>query len=473
MAASPNPLVWTASREIGNDINAKTGGLVHFYDEQAQTIFLNGGMKSRYCSPKGGQWETTEWSFPSEHINEETGWNRLNLDHPVNGILFGAVLDGTQLKFLRYRYAADLSQLADTVTWNSQIDNPVTQMTAAIINASAEFFTADSSLVQPGGRLALGVKMGDSEVYPIGVVYLDDTNYKRTAKTVPLSGRNAIGYYLKDSKIGPETAYSGTYPEVIGALMTNAGVPQWETQYGEGSITYDHIKPMDTFLETIQWVNDIAYYSITDPMVLAELPDGTVISAWRSIVSKRLPNGYYTFNDGSDVFARETKKNADAVYAGVYATGKDFDGKDLVPVVKPIANYRFWNVPPNKLIELKSPEGWVATQPDLEWWALDAAKKRQYTGITESFESPFRPQLLVGDVAEVIRDGAGVTLGVITQVKHTMGRKGFSTFFTCDSGGEIITTEDGLAVLVSGEYGYNRKQNIGDLVRKISAAGKG
>ena len=140
-----------------------------------------------------------------------------------------------------------------------------------------------------------------------------------------------------------------------------------------------------------------------------------------------------------------------------------------MPVEAPITNYAFWNLPPKKLLSLAAPEGWVATQGDLQWWAGNEAAKRKYMGITEEFDGPFRPQLLVGDVAEIDNsDGTGTTLGVITMVKHTLGKRGFTTSFTCDSGGTITVTDDGLVANVTGEYGYNRRQNMVDLIRKVS-----
>lgn len=469
MATSPNPLVWDFNRQIGSDTSVLTGGVVHFYDETAQTIFLNSGIKTRLSEPLQGQWEAAELSFPSAFINE-TVYTRLNIDHPANGAVYGTAIepDGA-LQFLRYQYAADISDIAEKVTFKQQIDSPITQMSASIMNIDKDFFTADGTLFNPGAKLTLKVALGDSEMYSVGVAFLDECPYDEAAKTVSLSGRNAIGYFLKDAMFGSSNTFTGTYPEVIGWIMGLAGVPVWESGTGTGSIEYTTIKPNDKMLDVVDWVNDIVYYSSTDPLRLIEMPDGTVYSGKLSIIAEKMPNGYYTFDEGADVFKRKTRKNADGVYSGVYATGKTLDNVDLTPVEVGIDNYTFWNIPPKKLLNLKSPEGWVATQPDLQWWAENEATKRQYSGITEEFDTPFRPQLLVGDVAEVNRDGVGVTLGVITEVDHTMGKKGYSTSFSCDSGGKITVTEDGLAVEVSGVYGYNRKQNLADLIRKVVA----
>ena len=466
MAASPAPLVWDFHRQIGNDEGVLTGGVVHFYDETAQTIFLNGGIKTRLTEPREGSWETAELSFPSAFINE-TAYSRLNLDHPANGTVYGvAIVDGN-LEFIRYQYAADLSNIVENIKFSQRIDNPITQINATLLNVEKDFFLADGALFNVGAKLTLKVAFGDSELYPVGVSYVDEVPYDETSKTVSISGRNAIGYFLKGAMFGSDNSFAGTYPEAVEWIMTLAGVPEWEAMPGEGVITYD-VKPEDKLLDVLNWINSIVYYSTADPLQLVELPDGTVYCGKRSLIAQKMPNGYYTFDEREEVFKRKTRKNADSIYSKIYATGKTLDGTELTPVEVDINNYKFWQIPKKKILKLAAPEGWVATQHDLQWWAEHEAIKRQYSGITEEFDMPFRPQLLAGDVAEVLRDNIGVTLGVVTSVNHTMGKKGFATSFSCDSGGQIIVTDDGVAAEVSGEYGYNRTQTITDIIRKVA-----
>jgi hypothetical protein len=94
----------------------------------------------------------------------------------------------------------------------------------------------------------------------------------------------------------------------------------------------------------------------------------------------------------------------------------------------------------------------------------------QYVGIGEDFTGPFRPQLLVGDVASVVNGTVGTNLGIITEVKHSFSRKnGFTTDFSVDSGG--VVTDGGNYKVYSRAaelHGFNRKQRIMDLVRYAS-----
>ena len=468
MAVTQAPLVWDFYRESGNDPNVLTGGVAHFYDQNAQAIFVNGGLKTRYSQPINGQWETAALSYPSSQINA-SAYTRLNLDHPANGTLYVAATEGGNLVFMRYQYAADISDIIDSVNYTAQVDNQITQINANVLNVDKDFFTSEGSLFQPGAKITLACRLGDSEPYPIGVAYVDEISYDPKSKTVPISGRNGIGFFLRDSIFGDTpTAFTGAYPDIINWIMGLSGAPKWQVESGAGEITYSKIEPTDTLLDTLNWVNGIVYHSTTDPMMLVEFADGTIYSGNQSTIAEKMPNGYYTFDEGADVFTRKTKQSLDGGYNAIYATGKDSAGAELTPVVVPIDNYQFWRLPAKKILKLQAPEGWVATQGDLQWWAQNEANKRKYIGITEDFDSPFRPQLLVGDVAEVNRDGVGVTLGIITTVKHTMGKSGFKTSFSCDSGGNIVTTADGVRVEVTGECGYNRKQNMVDIVRKAA-----
>lgn len=457
-------IVWDFCRQIGNDVNAKVGGVVHYYDETAQTLFLNGGLKTRLSTPTNGQWKTSELTSPSQFINN-TDYSVLSLDHPANGTLYMAAIEGGNLRFLRYVYASDLSDITSQVTFTAQVDNPVTQISASIKNISNEFFTNSGTLFNPGAKLSLGIAFGDSAVYPIGVAYLDDFSHDPKSNTVSVSGRNAIGFFLKESRFGTSTHFTGYSHEVAQAMAELAGLPKFRAQEGMGQLTFD-FEPQQTVLEGFETFG-VFYNSPSALMRLVELPDGTVVSGYDYFIEGYLKNSYYTFELGKEVFKRKTKKAADGAYSGVYVTGKDASGAELTPVTVSVDNYRFWNIPSNKLLFLTAPDG--MTQSGLQWYAEQEAKKLKYIGIGEDFTGPLRPQLLVGDVAEITEDGmTATTLGIITEVKHTLGEKEFSTSFSVDSGGEYTVITNGIRSTVSAASGFNRRQRMTDIIKIVS-----
>ena len=127
MPTTPTPFVWSFNRQFGSDVNAHVGGTVHYFDENAQELFLNAGLKTRTTTPVNGHWREYDLSAePSEFIDTKANI-RLVLDHPVNGIVYGATTDGETLTFLRYVYNMDLSKVVDSWSWKTQSDSHVAQ----------------------------------------------------------------------------------------------------------------------------------------------------------------------------------------------------------------------------------------------------------------------------------------------------------------------------------------------------------
>lgn len=467
MAATSNPLVWEFNRALTVMDGASVGGIAHFYDETAQDIFtLSGGMYTRLTTPTDGHWRDDELSTPSQAIDTVT-YSRLGLDHPVTGAVYFAADVSGQLRFMRYVYASDIGSICDSVTHTQQIDNPITQITASVKNVDNDWFDNEATLFNPGARLTLGVSFGEGMVYPIGTANLDECTHDPQGATVPISGQNSIGFYLKNSTFGTSAGtFTGVYQDVIAQWFALAGIRKYTLYQGAGDITVK-IKPTDTFLAAVDYLHGTVYYNNSYPMAIRETADGTVLAGYCSWMDTWLPPSYYTFVVGKEVFRRKTKKTADGAYSGVYVTGKDADGADLTAVQVSVNNYAYWYLPTHKLKHITAPST-VDTQAELQWYAEKQAEAMQYVGIGEDFTGPLRPQLLVGDVAELSEDGVGVTLGIITEVKHTMGEKGFTTQFSVDSGGVVTTTDGKVRTTASAAYGYNRKRRITDVIAKIA-----
>ena len=112
--------------------------------------------------------------------------------------------------------------------------------------------------------------------------------------------------------------------------------------------------------------------------------------------------------------------SSDSSYVRIRATGKYKDENDddvaLTPVTVDVNNFPYWSLGSHRTKHLTAPDG--LTQAGLQEWAEAQAEKYQYIGIGEDFTGPFRPQLIVGDVAEVIEDNVGTALGLITEVRQ-------------------------------------------------------
>ena len=467
MATTPSLIIWDFYREIGNDPDVKVGGVVHYYDENAQTIFLNQGLKTCLSYPTAGHWETSAIEIPSLFINENL-YTVIAFDHPSNGVLYGVTVEDNQLIFLRYTYAMELAPIIDSWSWSTQHENPIAQFSASVQNVGPDVFGDNATLFQPGAKITLAIKMGDSEPYPIGVAWLDECSYDVTDEFVSLSGRNNCGYFLKDQTFDDNTTFTGTSNEIVAAIFDYAGIQKYNIQIGEGSTTFT-FKPENTLLEGIQQM--ISFFTGSSLIwEMRELPDGTVCVGYDWWVSALQANGHYSFYAHYSVFKRKTSKMVDGCYTAIRVTGKDANDVDLTPITVPVSNFPYWNLGAHRTNHITAPDG--LTQAELETFANTQAETYQYVGVGEDITGPFRPYLLVGDVAEVIDVGGeeGTSLGVITEVKQTFGRSdGFKTEFSVDSGG-VVT--DGVNYSIYSRMadinGFNRRLRIMDLVKLVS-----
>ena len=459
MATTPHPLVWDFYRVVDNAQGL--GGVIHYLDESAQSLYLNEGIVTTVASVPEGHWEASEQS--KEYRITYDAFTDLRWDHPSNGTLYGVATDGTSITFLRYIYGMDISTITDAWSWLSQNDTSVAQFDGEVENIDPEIFSHDVSLFQPGARLKLSIFMGDSSAYPIGTAWIDETNHDQTAETVKVTGRNTIGYFLKDQTFDEKTTFGGTTTNVITGILEHAGLSNFIVQELTTWRQFE-FKPTDTLLGGIEEV--LEYYTTSSKkMEIVELPDGTVVVGFEDWISKYYPRGYYSFDEGREVFKRNTTRAADSTYTSLRVTGRDSDDNELKPVTVRINNFPHWSLGKHRTKHLTAPDG--LTQSGLEEWAEAQALVLQYVGIGEDFSAPFRPHLLVGDVAEVVRDHIGTSLGIVTEVKQVFDRQnGFRTDFSVDSGGVV---SKGRTINVysrtASVHGYNRRQGIVDLIR--------
>lgn len=77
MAATSAPLVWDFYRKVEGAQGL--GGVVHYHDETAQSIYLNGGLSTRLESVPEGHWRESSLSF--EYKISSDAWTDIGLDH--------------------------------------------------------------------------------------------------------------------------------------------------------------------------------------------------------------------------------------------------------------------------------------------------------------------------------------------------------------------------------------------------------
>lgn len=468
MPTTPNPLVWSVKMPL--DGAPGLGGVVHYYDNTAQTLVLlaTSGLMTTTYEIDQGDWENLT---VLSSVVLGPAYATLRLDHPYNGTLFGAATLGSSLVFLRYNYAIDCSDFISSGTLSSSTDNQIVQLKANLVNLKEDLFTEETTLFQPGSKVTLQLLAGTESPWPMCRAYLDSVEYDRKSTTVPLSGRNAMGSILSEATFDEDftLSYGGAaskfrailafYGELTDIVIE--GGTEWEDDDG-----YEfELRADQTLLSGLEQLLE-AY---TDWKVV-ELPTGTIVAGTQEFIESYQTNSYYIFEKDS-VFKRKTKRSSDAAYTQVRVTGQDMEELELDPAIVEINNYTHWNLPKHKTYHAVAPEG-VVTQEELEEYAEHLASTLQYAGVGEEFTGSFQPHLLIGDIAAETTEGSEATaLGIVTSIKHRFGKSGYLTEFSTDSGGVLMeaSTEDSVLVTLAPPLeGFNRKQTLADMIRVTS-----
>lgn len=95
--------------------------------------------------------------------------------------------------------------------------------------------------------------------------------------------------------------------------------------------------------------------------------------------------------------------------------------------------HKLWPMPLHRTLFAKVPDGTDAAT--MQTYAQSLMDGISESGRTETFAGRFTPQMVIGDQIELL-DGVEVeVIGTVTTVRHTLGKSGFYTEFTVDSGG--------------------------------------
>ena len=461
MAATTVPLVWDFYRAVSGAEGL--GAVVEYFTEDSQSLYLADGLKTRLAKIDEGHW--SEATPGSEITILEDAPSLSAWKHPLNGQLYGSGVSGTELVFYRYLYARELTQMLKDGSWKFKNDSQITQVSLTLKNPGEDVILADGTMFEPGARVTVAVAMGDSRPYPIGVAYMDELDFDALSATFSISGRNSIGYRLQQQTFDEETTFTGDGQAVVEWIFQRAGITDFAVAPSTASNEWV-FEPDDTFFKGLQKI-----FEIFVGWDMIETPSGKVVVGYPYWRQQYLANSVYQFTIGTDVFKRKTRKQADAAYSNVRVTGKAADGTELTPAYLPVETWDHWALGANKTKHVKAADG--MTQEELDAYAAQLAADLARIGVGETFNSPMRPWLLVGDIASMTRDGVTSTdLGLITSITQKFGDSGFSTDFSVDSGGDAIEESRVVTSRSASVRGYNRRQDMADLIGVISAANK-
>ena len=453
-------LLWEDPVEIAS--GGSPAGVVHYFTEQAQALYLSGSdLDAALVDAKGGAWDSPGEGYT---VDDTRTYAQLRLDHPAFGILYGAVSGGS-LHLLTCLYAADISDWASKTDMTIQADKPIHSMAMQILDTDKEYFEGDDSLFSPGNVITLDVTWGTGAPWlPMYIWYSDGLPYDELADRHTLQARTALGMWLKDVSFDEDNTYSGQRDAVVRAIIEDgATVLDPADIIVQTDITAVEVafKPSDKRLDSLlKWLEPEGWK-------IAQLPDGRVVVGNNAFIRTYQANTRYSFQRDRDVFTRKIIRNADPAYSRVCAYAADYVRMQYAD----IATFPGWAISRKTWYE-EAPAGSHAdggmTDAELLALAQTVAVKMQYAGVTESLYGPMRPELLPGDVAQLYNEATDnyTTTGIVTEVKHQFGEKGYQTFFATDSGGDFTDVGDDVESSSRIIDGANRQRRITDFIRK-------
>lgn len=328
----------------------------------------------------------------------------------------------------RYLAGGSITHSMDTpiATFTLQLENPINENPEHEGNAA---ISEDASLISPGSKIVFDFRMGYSETYPMGVFYVDRSQFSLLNETVTVDGRNVIGKALHDQTFDEENIYTfQVLHEAFKDILYRANISSDEMLVENTAVKAGY--SFDVKMSYLEGIMEVL--KALESWQIRELVDGTVVIGSQNYAGFTR-NSRYSFERNKEIFTRNIVRDDQDAYRRVCVHDQDFS----IKVYRDVDTYSGWNLQANKTLYVNIPEG--TSLSDAQVYAEQIASNLQYVGKIESFTGPFRPQLVLGDEAVIVGEKDSINLGLITEITHRFGKEGFYTDFTVDSGGRLAT----------------------------------
>lgn len=413
---------------------------LQFTKTDGQQFYIRNGEIYGKASTKidNGEFDTITW-LSENNISppNDLDISRLELKTLTGFGIVGSYLNSNNKQvMLIYEFQQDMSEYLNSGSIKFTIDNPIASFTLALENPidketeieGAVAINEKTSILTPGAKVIFSFTAGDDlEDVELGSYYIDKSSYDVTSETARADGRNLIGKALKDQTLNENFNINyDTIYNIINNLLdsSNLQVDDFEVQSNNEQRRYE-FNPNTEVLSAL----DEILKSLVD-WKMEETTQGEILIGSPSF-SLFPTRGIYSFYRNKDIFSRQINKDDAGSYKKVCVHTQDWS----VRVYREVATFSGWNLQSNKTLFVNIADG--TSLEDANAIAQELANRLENVGKIESFNGPFRPQLLVGDSANIIAPDGTTSLGLITEITHNFGKQGFYTSFTVDSGGRL------------------------------------
>lgn len=410
---------------------------IEFPKTEGQSFFIDKGLL--YGVPTSrlhGDFSNPVW-HETVSITPKNDYDMSNLElKALSGFgIVGCYRTPDAHKLIIHEYMLEMDRYLESGSIKYSMDTPIVSFVLNLenpINENPEYegnvaISEEASFLSPGSKIAFQFMIGDSEPYPMGVFYVDRSNFSLLNEAVSVDGRNIIGKALNDQSFDEDNVYPyKVIHEILKEILYKANVSSDEILVENTGISAGY--QFDVSMSCLEGIMEIL--KALDAWQIKELVDGTVVIGSPNYAGF-IRNSRYTFYRDKDIFTRSIVRDDQGAYRRVCVHNQDFS----IKIYRDVATYSGWNLQANKTLYVNIPEG--TSLADAENYANQIANSLQYVGKIESFTGPFRPQLILGDEAVIVSDKGTSNLGLITEITHRFGKAGFYTDFTVDSGGRL------------------------------------
>ncbi len=415
-------LTFEYTQTIGQGLSPQ---VVHMMDNGLKVIYISddGLVKGLEAFPNLGLYDNLTYKDKGR-ISADFGVSKPSLKKVAHYGAYGFWSAEEMHKFVMYMLPTDVSHTLLNGNLSCSKGSVISQLSVSLQNAGGELIGSRRCVIAPNTILEFYFSLGSSGELSMGRFYIDRTSVGYPEQSISVTARNAIGKLLKEQTFDDNTAFTAsTLKDNLTAVLTLAGVENFfvADQQKPWKLTFE---PQVAILDGIQNV-----IQLLPGWQISENTDGTV--GIGPVTDGRFEQpSTYIFERDKSCWSYDIEYDDEQTVSKLCITCKE----PANTVFRQLPPHKWWVSPPNKTMYITVPDG--TSLADMNAYADELTESVAVSGRIESFVGIFTPHMLIGDVVELVEpDGKRSMIGTVTSVKHNLGRSGFYTEFSVDSGG--------------------------------------
>ncbi len=409
--------------EFENTENLGSGSspqVLHMMDNGFRVIYLNSSndVCGKVAFPELGLYDNLLWKEKGRMSpDENVTYPQLKKVAHYGG--YGFWSSDNNHKFVMYMLPTDISHTVLDGSITLSKDTPVTSASFNFQNINGYLLKRGRSIVAPNSKLEVYISFGNSEEILLGIFLIDRVSTSIPKNELSVSARNSIGKLLKEQTFDENYTFNkGSLQLNLEEILRLAEIEDFFV--GDSGKAWSlSFEPQTTLLDGITEV-----IKLLNNWQIAENANG-VVGISRSDDARFDLASTYLFERDKTCFDYSTEYSDENTYSKLCVSCKE----PLNSIVVDLPPHKLWVTPSHKTLYVTVPDG--TSLEELKSYANNLAISISNSGRVETFASKFTPQMVIGDEVRM----EGEILGTVTNVKHTIGNKGFYTEFTVDSSG--------------------------------------